>query len=157
MKPAEFPGNGSSHLIYTTLQTIESYTSKSTYFLFFLLLHYYNTSKYQGPAPVLTVPSPCPKPTFCTPMVTPAICEHLAQPSPKQKQIFCEPRTPQGMTWSGVSVPLKMCQALPYPGVNNWATTSKICLPAVSFSIFQPSHKINLTTPFQFLLWSLKG
>jgi len=48
MKPAEVLSNGSSHLIYTTLKTIESYTLKSTYFPFFLLLHYSNVLIHQG-------------------------------------------------------------------------------------------------------------
>lgn len=155
MKPDEVPGNGSSPLIYTTLQTIGSYTLKSTYFLFFLLLHYSNTLIHQGPAPVLTVSFPCSQPILCTQMVTPATCGDLTQRSPKKNQILCELRTPQGMTWSGDDVPLQMSQALPHPGVNDWATTSKICLSAASSPIFQPAYKVKLT-PFQFLLLIIK-
>lgn len=152
MKAAEVPGNGSSHLIYTTLKTIESYTLKSTYCLFFFSFY---ITLIPRPAPILTVAFPCSQPTTCTQMVTPTICRDLAQPSPKQKQILCEPRTLQGMSWSGASVPLQMSQALPHPVVNDWATTSKICLPAASSPIFQPAYKVKLT-PFQFLLLIIK-
>lgn len=53
VKLAEVPGNGSSRLIYTTPQTIKSYTLKSTYFFFFLLLLYSNTPTVWGACPHL--------------------------------------------------------------------------------------------------------